>query len=64
MKAVSQIESEQIIEAFEELDSEGLIKLIYIVVNKKTNLEMYAQGEWENDSYKNPIPGTVIDQSS
>lgn len=34
---------------------------MYIVVNKKTNVEIYAQGEYEDDSYKNPVPGTVLD---
>ena len=33
---------------------------MYIVVNKKTNTEVYAQGIYE-DTYKNPVPGTVLD---
>lgn len=61
MRAVSQIETEQILEAFAEVETESEIQLCYIVVNKKTNTELYAQGEYEDDSYKNPVPGTVID---
>ena len=37
------------------------IELLYIVVNKKTNKEIYAQGIYEDDSYKNAVPGTVLD---
>ena len=40
------------------------IELIYIGVNKKTNLEIYLQGPYEDDSYKNVVPGTVIDSHS
>jgi hypothetical protein len=36
------------------------IRLIYVVVNKKSNVEVYAQGFYE-DSYKNVVPGTVVD---
>ena len=61
MKAVSQLEVEQINAAFLEIETENEIELCYIVVNKKTNTELYAQGVWEDDSYKNPVPGTVID---
>ena len=66
MKAVSSIETSQIEEAFKEIENEteNKIELCYIVVNKKTNTEMYAQGEYEDDSYKNPVPGTVIDVHS
>jgi aubergine-like protein len=61
MRAVSQLEVEQILAAFSEIESEDEIELCYIVVNKKTNTELYAQGVYEDDSYKNPVPGTVID---
>jgi len=36
------------------------IKLLYVLVAKKTNVELYAQGFYA-DSYKNIVPGTVID---
>ena len=70
MKGVSTVEIEQIQQAFqdikqkaEDLEAEMLpdIELLYIVVNKKTNVEIYAQGEYEEDSYKNAVPGTVLD---
>ena len=34
------------------------------MVNKRTNLEIYAQGIYEDDSYKNVVSGTVLDHNS
>ena len=34
------------------------------MVNKKINLELYGQGVYEEDSYKNVVQGTVIDSHS
>lgn len=44
MSAVSHIETSQIEEAFKdiEIETECKIELCYIVVNKKTNIELYA----------------------
>ena len=36
------------------------INCIFVVVTRKTNIELYAQGFYE-DSFKNVIPGTVLD---
>lgn len=66
IRSICQIEIESINQAFAEVevekmsDSEDKIGLMYIVVNKKTNTEVYAQGIYE-DTYKNPVPGTVLD---
>jgi hypothetical protein len=62
MKAIASIEVEAIKQAINEEESE--IQLLYIVVSKKTNFEMYAQGIYEEDDYKNVVPGTVIDSRS
>jgi aubergine len=36
------------------------IRFIYVVVTKKSNVELYAQGFY-TDSFKNIVPGTVVD---
>ena len=36
------------------------IKFIFATVSRKTNVELYSQGFYE-DSFKNIIPGTVLD---
>lgn len=51
-------------EATPEPLAEKEIELLYISVNKRTNLEIYLQGPYEDDSYKNVVPGTVIDSHS
>jgi len=33
---------------------------MYVVVNRRTNVEVYAQGFY-SDSFKNAVPGTVLD---
>jgi aubergine-like protein len=62
MKGICSIEIEQIYQAFAEIECE--IELLYVVANKRTNLEIYAQGLYEDDSYKNVVSGTVLDHHS
>ena len=38
--------------------------MLYIIVNKLSNVEIYAQGIYEDDSYKNAVSGTVLDHES
>lgn len=51
------------IESEQNLDDEEDITLAYISVNKKTNVELYAQGMYEDDSYKNCVAGTILEQN-
>lgn len=36
--------------------------MIYVSVNRLTKTELYAQGIYEDDSYKNCVPGTIFQQ--
>ncbi len=38
------------------------IPLAYISVNSRVQTEIYAQGVYEDDSYKNVIAGTVLEE--
>ena len=48
-----------IMQALDSVDSQ--IQMAYISVAKSSNVELYAQGFYE-DSFKNAIPGTVLDR--
>lgn len=43
---------------------EPAIELLFITVNKMSRMEVYAQGVYEDDSYKNTVSGTVLDFES
>ena len=58
MQAMKEIEVEQLKKACAEFDHP--IGCIFVVVTRKTNVELYAQGFYE-DSFKNVVPGTVLD---
>ena len=58
MQAMKEVEVEQLKKACAEFDHP--IGCIFVVVTRKTNVELYAQGFYE-DSFKNVVPGTVLD---
>ena len=58
MQAMKEVEVDGLKKACAEFDH--LIDCLYVVVTRKTNVELYAQGFYE-DGYKNVIPGTVLD---
>ena len=58
MQAMKEVEVEQLKKACAEFDHP--ISCIFVVVTRKTNVELYAQGFYE-DSFKNVVPGTVLD---
>lgn len=58
MQAMKEVEVEQVKKACAEFDHP--ISCIFVVVTRKTNVELYAQGFYE-DSFKNVVPGTVLD---
>lgn len=47
-------------QAYQELVGEDA-PLVYIHVNQVTKAEIYAQGTFEHDSYKNAVAGTVLE---
>ena len=57
MQAMKEVEVEQLKKACAEFDHP--IGCIFVVVTRKTNVELYAQGFYE-DSFKNAVPGTVL----
>jgi len=66
LKATCQSEVDQIHQAFAEVQAadQPAIELLFITVNKMTRMEIYAQGIYEDDSYKNTVSGTVLDFES
>lgn len=59
LHSVAQLEIDQIKAALSTLGLEGKLQFVYIVVCKRINTRLFAQGELK-DTFKNPIPGMVV----
>ncbi|CDW87091.1 macronuclear development protein 1 [Stylonychia lemnae] len=63
LESVSSMEIGQIMSALKDLEmKQDQVKLMYIIINKRINTRLFAQGELENH-FKNPIPGVVVNSA-
>ena len=62
LRAISEQEITQIKSALKELGLAEKVGFIYVSVCKRINTRIFASGELE-DSYKNPVPGLVVNSA-